>query len=192
MTRTHLQQRFILHVQRLYLQLFIADDVTQFLHRLSLHVGAILSVILAALAPVTVFVFTNLPEYTPEVSRTRNFDMYWTALQGNSVWKLTHVCLITIAGIVAHVQLYRLVARLAPARVAARLLMAWLAANLFLGAQIGFVFRPYFVSPGLKVEFLRPNALQGNFYVVMWQAARDVCRPKPLSPPSTNKDDRHE
>jgi len=55
-------------------------------------------------------------------------------------------------------------------RIARRVLFAWLASNLFLGSQLCWILRPFIGSPGLPVEFLRPNAFQGNFYETVFRA----------------------
>lgn len=154
---------------------------------------ALMTLILAAWIPVILFIFYHLPGYDPAVSvQADGVDQMWEAVRGNSVWKLSHVPLIAAAGILAHLQLYRLLTRMAPVNRARKLLAAWLAINLFLGAQISFILRPYFVSPGHVVEFIRPTAFQGNFYETMGHAARDVAlgkgrwtekRPRPKSEP---------
>ncbi|HAH98263.1 MAG TPA: hypothetical protein DCO70_02935, partial [Verrucomicrobiales bacterium] len=51
---------------------------------------------------------------------------------------------------------------------------AWLTGNLFVGAQVAWNLRPYFVSPGLKVEFLRPDPFNGNFYEAIWVAIKNI------------------
>ncbi len=45
----------------------------------------------------------------------------------------------------------------------------WLVGNLFVGAQISWIMRPFFGSPGLKVQFLRDNPMAGNFYETVWR-----------------------
>jgi hypothetical protein len=52
--------------------------------------------------------------------------------------------------------------------------LAWLIGNLFVGAQISWILRPYFVSPGLEVEFLRVDPFDGNFYEAVLHAIRNV------------------
>jgi hypothetical protein len=43
-------------------------------------------------------------------------------------------------------------------------MLAWLTVNLFLGAQLVWNLRPFIGAPELSEQFLRPNALEGNFY----------------------------
>ena len=52
---------------------------------------------------------------------------------------------------------------------------AWLAGNLFVGAQVSWNLRPFFVSPGLDVEFLRKHPFDGSFYEAVWQALHNVA-----------------
>jgi hypothetical protein len=54
--------------------------------------------------------------------------------------------------------------------VAFRVFGAWLAGNLFLGAQLSWILRPFIGSPELPVEFLRAGALRGNFYENIFHA----------------------
>ena len=49
-------------------------------------------------------------------------------------------------------------------------LIAWLAGNGFLGAQFSWVLRPFFGTPRLDVQFLRPDPLRGNFYQTVWHS----------------------
>jgi hypothetical protein len=53
-------------------------------------------------------------------------------------------------------------------------MLAWLAANLFLGAQISWLLRPFVGAPELPVEFLRSNAFQGNFYETVFLALKNL------------------
>jgi hypothetical protein len=73
--------------------------------------------------------------------------------------------LIAYAGLLSHAKLLGLVTAWAHVRSAAvKAFFAWTLGNLFVGAQLAWVLRPYFVSPGLEVAFLRPDPLRGNFY----------------------------
>ena len=51
---------------------------------------------------------------------------------------------------------------------------AWLAGNLFVGAQLSWNLRPFFVFPGLEVEFLRPDPFGGSFYEAVLRALHNV------------------
>ena len=84
---------------------------------------------------------------------------------------LFHTALIAFAGVIATGKLLGILrAFTGSATVAFRILICWLAGNLFVGAQIGYILRPIFGSPELTIEFLRPDAMQGNFYESVWGA----------------------
>ena len=53
-------------------------------------------------------------------------------------------------------------------------MLAWLGGNGFLGAQFSWILRPFFGTPGLEVQFLRPNPLRGNFYQTVWRSIDQI------------------
>jgi len=114
----------------------------------------IAATILAAFAPLVLFLVWNVPPLTsPDVR-----DIY-------AVIQLSQVGLIAFAGIVANVRLLQFLRELAGSRpIAMRLLIAWLAGNLLLGTQLTWIARPFFGSPNLPVQFFREDALRGNFF----------------------------
>jgi hypothetical protein len=121
---------------------------------------AVFSVILGGLSPITLFVVLN----APPLASGRD-------IIGHSVVLLTHVVVIAYAGILANRHLLRLLERTAGGLTSARkVLFSWLAGNLFLGAQIAWVLRPFIGSPRLAVQFLREDPLRGNFYEAVWRA----------------------
>lgn len=82
---------------------------------------------------------------------------------------LANTAIIAMAGVIANIKLLRLIGAFTGSpSIARRTLFAWLAGNLFVGAQLSFLFRPFFGNPRLPVEFLRPNPLDGNFYQTVW------------------------
>ena len=116
----------------------------------------IAAAILGAFAPIVFFIVWNTP---PLAGQT---EVPWAVY--NFV-QLTQVVLIAFAGTAANVRLFRLLRSLSGSdRVALKILIAWLTGNLFLGSQLCWILRPFIGSPVLPVEFLRPNAFQGNFY----------------------------
>lgn len=122
---------------------------------------AIMSVTLGALSPVTFFLALN----TPPPTDPRAGDWH-------SLTLLTHTGAIAVAGVIAHRKLLGFVRNYAESRAAGtRTFFAWLAGNLFVGAQISWILRPFFGSPGLKVQFLRPNPLEGSFYDTVLRSA---------------------
>jgi len=117
---------------------------------------AIASAILGSFSPLVAFLVWNAPPMAAGGE---------TVQQAYFVIQLTHVAVIAFAGITANLRLVRLLRHFSGhAGVARRVLFAWLAGNLFLGSQLSWILRPFIGSPGLPVEFLRPNAFHGNFY----------------------------
>lgn len=85
------------------------------------------------------------------------------------VFLLSNTAVIAFAGIIANHKLLRLIEAFSGSRAAAwRTLVAWLAGNLFVGAQLSYILRPFFGNPLLPVEFLRADPFQGNFYEAVW------------------------
>ena len=116
---------------------------------------ALAATILGAFSPLAAFVIWNAPP-----------------LGAGSQTGLTHSALLLLlavvvafAGIAANLRLFQLLRKLAGEESAAwRVLMAWLTANLFFGSQLSWILRPFIGSPYLPVEFLRPDAFNGNFF----------------------------
>jgi hypothetical protein len=126
---------------------------------------AIMSIILGALSPISFFATLNMPEPG--------------ALGDAATWHganlLLHTSLIAYAGILAHSRLLHYVRDYADSPSAGtHTFLAWLTGNLFVGAQISWILRPFFVSPGLEVEFLRVDPFDGNFYEAVFRAIRNV------------------
>lgn len=85
------------------------------------------------------------------------------------IFLLSNTAVIAFAGIIANHKLLRLIEAFSGSAAAARrTLVAWLAGNLFVGAQLSYILRPFFGNPLLPVEFLRPHPFQGNFYEAVW------------------------
>ncbi|MEO7725324.1 MAG: hypothetical protein ABIU29_11680 [Chthoniobacterales bacterium] len=121
---------------------------------------AITAAVLGALSPVSFFILYNTPPLRSS-----------TALMGHSLTLLSHVCLIACAGIIANRRLFRLLTRASGERRTARtILWSWLGGNFLLGSQLAWILRPFIGSPGLAVEFLRPDPLRGNFYEAVGRA----------------------
>lgn len=126
---------------------------------------AVMSVILGALAPVTFFLALNASGPAAEGARL-----------SHSLLLLAHTGLIAMAGVLSHGKLLHLLRRHAATPQAGTCtFFAWLAGNLFAGAQVSWVLRPFFGSPGLEVQFLRPNPLEGSFYEAVFHAAGNLC-----------------
>jgi hypothetical protein len=128
----------------------------------------LLSAILAAFSPLTLFLVWNLPG--PDSGWNATQDAYATILVSQSV-------LIAFAGIVANLHLLCVLTSLAgspaPAR---RLLIAWLAANLVMGTQLSWIARPFFGRPNQAVQFLRDDAIRGNFFEAFFVSTSRLFR----------------
>lgn len=121
---------------------------------------ALAALILGSLAPITFFLAWNAPAPTSPA-----------ASSAHSAYLVTHTALIGFAGITANLHLHRLLAVKAPTAAAATAtLLAWLGGNAFLGAQFSWILRPFFGTPGLKVQFLRDDPFDGTFYEAVWNA----------------------
>ncbi|HWB60572.1 MAG TPA: hypothetical protein VG733_13850 [Chthoniobacteraceae bacterium] len=125
------------------------------------------SVVVAALSPVSLFVCLNTP---PPAAHAEHGAAH-------SVMILCNVVFIAYAGVVANQRLLRMLAhRCGNARVARRVFGSWLAGNLFLGAQISWILRPFIGSPLLAVQFLRDNPFHGNFYETVFNALKNTIQ----------------
>jgi hypothetical protein len=117
---------------------------------------AIAAAILGAFSPLMAFLVWNTP---PMSSGLLSGSVAYHIL------KLSLVATIAFAGVAANLRLLELLRwRSGQPGVAWRVLVAWLFGNLLLGSQLSWILRPFLGSPHLPVQFLRPNALEGNFY----------------------------
>lgn len=127
--------------------------------RFMLNAFASSSLILTSLIPIVLF-FTLL---LPSVHSTQ-------ANLAHSAILFQHVLLIALAGVAAMVALDQILRERCKNPTVARLtLLSWLLGNAILGAQFSWIFRPFFGSPSLEVQFLRPHPLKGNFYESVWK-----------------------
>ncbi len=123
---------------------------------------ALAAAILGAFSPLAAFVIWNSP---PLAEGANNSGTHAAIL-------LLLVVVIAFAGIAANVRLLQLLRSLAGGRGGAlRVLFAWLAANLFFGSQLSWILRPFIGSPHLLVQFLRDDALRGNFFESVFSSA---------------------
>lgn len=118
------------------------------------------ALILASLSPITFFLARNLAN--PQDPGGEH---------AHAVFLLTHTVLIGFAGLVANAKLFDLLRLNAPNLNTARATyLAWLGGNLLAGAQLTYIFRPYFGNPAKPIEFLRPNPFDGSFAEVVWKS----------------------
>ncbi len=120
--------------------------------------------ILGAFTPVIAFLVWNAPGMASKMSGSTY-----------SVILLAHVLTIALAGMTGNLRLFQLLLSLSAERKSAvSVLAAWLAGNLFLGSQLTWILRPFIGSPGLPVQFLRPDAFHGNFYEAVFRAIHRI------------------
>jgi hypothetical protein len=130
--------------------------------RLILISFATAAVILAGFSPLTFFALWNAPPLTDTSAAAR--DVYSGII-------LMHVFAIATAGIAANVKLFQSLRALSGDVLRARLILfSWLAGNLLLGGQFVWNLRPFIGAPFLPVEFFRPTAFEGNFFVGVYHA----------------------
>lgn len=115
---------------------------------------AVMAVVLGAFAPIMLFLLWN----TPPLLGDRE-------VSGHSLFLLSHVALIALAGITGNLRLGRVLAALTQSTGRSCLVISgWLAGNLLLGSQIAWILRPFIGSPNLPVQFFRETPWQGNFF----------------------------
>jgi hypothetical protein len=122
---------------------------------------AIFAIVLGCLSPLSSGLAWNLTTTGPE-----------NVMRAHASLLCFHMVVIAYAGLIAHLRMLRgLKSATGSSGVATRTFLAWSLGNLIAGAQIGYVLRPYAVTPGLPIEFLRRHPLDGNFYLTMWASA---------------------
>lgn len=118
--------------------------------------------ILGSFAPLVGFLIWNTPSMSLDArisGQTYNLILF------------VFVVVIAFAGNVGNIRLLQLLRQLGRSKsVAFRVLFAWLAGNLFVGAQLSWILRPFVGWPGLPVQFLRDDALKGNFYETIFRS----------------------
>jgi hypothetical protein len=121
---------------------------------------AVSALLLGSLAPVTFMLALNAPPPgSPQAS------------SAHAGYLLFHVFLVAVAGIAGTLTLYRILRQRCPSpEIATVTMLAWLAGNGFLGAQFSWILRPFFGTPGLKVELFRPDPMYDSFYGAVWRA----------------------
>lgn len=146
---------------------------------LSLSVAAVM---LAAIAPVALLFVLGVPgpghpSATPE-------ELYRTA----EYVLLFHTIVIGACGIAGNLRLFRMLRLLSPSPSIARNVFAsWILVDGFVGTQLSWILRPFLCKPTLEPEFLRRDALAGNFFEELgrilgpWLDQLDVLWPAALA-----------
>ena len=123
--------------------------------RLILASFASFAVIAGVLSPVTMFFGMQLGDSATDAA----------ASSSHASLLFGHTVLVAFAGVLANLQAFRRLLELVPNPAAAmKTFFAWTAGNLFVGAQVGWVFRPYVATPGIPIQFLRDEPFDGTFY----------------------------
>jgi len=121
---------------------------------------AIMATILGSLSPITLGIALQAP--SPNSPNAESF---------HATILLVHTGIIAYAGIISHLSLLKFLRHFANTKPAGTTtFFAWILGNLFVGAQLSWVLRPFFGSPSTNTEFLRENPMQGTFYEVIWNS----------------------
>lgn len=124
------------------------------------------AMILGSLSPLILFYAWNIP---PNVMGGASSTETYSGLM------VLTVCAIAFAGIASNLRLFNWLKEMhASTWMAGKLLVCWLGGNLLLGTQLTWILRPFFGSPGLEVQFLRPDAFHGNFFQALAFAIRRI------------------
>ncbi len=119
---------------------------------------ALFALIVGSLAPIMIGMALDRP-----ADGTEELDRWYR------MFLLSNTAVIAFAGIIANHKLLRLIEAFSGSPAASwRTLVAWLAGNLFVGAQLSYILRPFFGNPMLPVEFLRSDPFHGTFYEAVW------------------------
>ena len=120
---------------------------------------SVASVMLAAFAPVALLFVWGVPG-PGHPSATPN-ELYRSA----EYILLFHTVVIGACAVAGNLRLFRLLERLAPSRaIARRVCASWLLVGGFVGSQLSWILRPFLCKPTLQPEFIRKDALAGNFF----------------------------
>jgi len=112
--------------------------------------------ILLSLIPVTLFFLVSGVSYSGTTTELQ--------FAHNSILMI-HILILSLAGIAGNAALLQGLRRLvAPRCPATSLFLSWLAAFAFVGCQLSWILRPFIGSPFFPVAFMRPDALDRNFY----------------------------
>lgn len=125
----------------------------------------IAAMILGGFSPVIAFLVWNVPPLSSHAT---------SAVLVYSFIMIVLVAVIALAGTTANLRLLQLLKNLSTAAIGRKIVFAWLTVNLFLGAQLSWVLRPFIGSPALPVEFLRIDAFKGTFYEAVFYSIKTL------------------
>ncbi len=112
------------------------------------------SIILLSLSPVSFFLVYSCPPMGSEGAES-----------AHRIIILMNVIIIAFSGIISNINLYRLLHHITGSMAKSKqIIFSWLAVNLLLGGQLSWIMRPFIGTPFAPVQFVRDNALDGNFF----------------------------
>jgi hypothetical protein len=112
--------------------------------------------ILIALVPVVIFFAGTAASYAGTDEELR---------YAHNVILVTHIATLAVAGVTGNAALLEGLRRVVKPRCPVSLLFVfWLTAFAFAGCQMSWILRPFVGSPFYPVAFMRPDALDRNFY----------------------------
>ena len=116
---------------------------------------AVLTIVLASLAPLIIVCYASLTDY--------------------SIAVLLNAMMFAIASFAAQGFLRRLYRPLIARNPRHRLLLrGWLVIYAFVGVQMGWVLRPFIGDPTRSPQFFREGAWEGNAYIVILELLRSL------------------
>lgn len=119
---------------------------------------ATMAIILGALSPISLGLSIHAP--APDADNAKDYHAFIL---------LFHTAVVAYAGILSHQALRGFLVHFSKNKSAANTtFFAWIGGNLFVGAQLSWVLRPFFGSPHLDVAFLRDDPFTGTFYEAVW------------------------
>jgi hypothetical protein len=125
-----------------------------------------LSIIFLSLSPVSYFLIYSSDPMGSE-----------GAVTAHSIIILFNVFVISFSGIASNVNLFLLIRRLTDsAQKSKQIISSWLAVNLLLGGQLSWMLRPFFGTPKVPVQFIRDDALDGNFFEKVLELVTELMK----------------
>ena len=127
---------------------------------------ATLSIIILSLSPISYFLLYSSSPMGSEGAET-----------AHSIILLFNVLVIAFSGVVSNTNLYRLIQRVTNStNKSKQIIFSWLAVNLLLGGQLSWIMRPFFGTPKVPVQFIRDDALDGNFFEKVFELVVELMK----------------
>lgn len=124
----------------------------------------IFGIILASISPIVFFLSVSSPAPMTE-GMAQSYRVFLTA----------NVIIIAFSGICSQLALLSYIKSFSRTRGSAiKTFLQWLAVNLFVGAEVTHTLRPFFGAPRLKVEFLREEMFERNFFESVFHVLRFI------------------